>query len=255
MLNEAKVSTSTNDFLGKPKPEGVILVVGSSPSSVAITARNLQSLGYAIDIAHTFSGALKLLKENSLSRIPDLVLVELNFKSQLADALRFPVDVKNQTLWGRIPMILRSPMRDTKIIVQALKAGYCDYVITPADKETIKERISRVFKRNAEIEDLTYKLPISSKAIIRSEIELSALNEFGAEAVTQNYYSAGTVFNLSTDVFGKFHLEVPVRVISCEALQSGQWKYKLALGFIGITSTLQQRLRQFAITNGRHIVN
>lgn len=258
MLNAVnyKLEKTAHDFVGKPKPEGVVLVVGSSPSSAMITARNLEALGYCTDVVHSFSAALTLLKENSLSHIPDLILVELNLSSQLSEALRFPVAVKNETLWGNIPMIIRSPIKDSDVIIQVLKAGYCDYVITPADKETLKERISRAFKQAAQIEALTFPLPIKSKANLRLEVELTALNEFGAEAVTQNFLAPGTVFGLKTDLLQRFHLdEVPVRVINCEPLQTGEWKYKLALGFVGITPSLQQRIRQFAITNGRYALN
>jgi DNA-binding response OmpR family regulator len=257
MLNAVNFhSEKTHDFVGNPKPEGVVLVVGSSPASAQITARNLEALGYATDVVHSFSSALSLLKENTVSHVPDLILVELNLTSQLSEALRFPVAVKNETIWGKIPIMIRSPIKDTDIIIQVLKAGYCDYVITPSDKETLRERISRAFKQAAQIEGLTYPLPIKSKAILRLEIELTALNEFGAEAVTQTFLAPGTVFNLKTDLLQRFHLnEIPVRVINCEELRMGDWKYKLALGFVGTTPGIQRRMRQFAMSKGRYVIN
>ena len=255
-VTQLPAGKAAHDFVGKPKPEGVVLVVGSSPSTAQITARNLEALGFTTDVVHSFSSALALLKEDSLHHIPDLILVEINLSSQLPDALRFPMAVKNQTVWGNIPKIVRSPIKDADIIVKVLKAGYCDYVICPTDKETLKERISRVFMQSAEIERLTYPLPVRTNAILRLEIELSAINEFGAEAVTQSFLAPGTVFNLQTDLLERFHLkEIPVRVINCEEQKKGDWKYKLALGFVGTTSSFQQRLRQFAISRGKYALN
>jgi DNA-binding response OmpR family regulator len=253
-MNQGIAEKTVHDFVGKPKPDGVVLVVGPSASSALITARNLEAMGFTTDVVHSFSSALYLLKDDSLHHIPDLILVELNLASQIPEALRFPAAVKNQTLWGNIPMIVRSPLKDSDTIVKALKAGYCDYVICPTDKDTLKERISRVFTQVAEIEKLTYPLPIQTSGILRLEIELSAINEFGAEALSQNFLAPGTVFNLQTDLLQRFHLkEIPVRVINCEELKKGDWKYKLALGFVGISPALQQRFRQFAISKGKYV--
>jgi CheY-like chemotaxis protein len=232
------------------KSDGVVLIIDPLPSSASITAAHLQSWGYSIDIVHSFSAALELLKNGEL--IPDLIVVDILNTLHLKQSLRFPTDLKRETMWGHIPLIARSAMKEQATIIKVLRAGYTDYIIGPVEKEILKDRIDKVFHNTLAINHLTFPKPISASGSLILDIHLTSINEFGMEGFSNTRIADQTIFCLQTEILENIGLDqVMVKVVGCGESEGNDWKYKVAMTFVGISPAVQQRIRQFAMASNR----
>jgi CheY-like chemotaxis protein len=256
-MSEVIAATTTTSLESKhdllrpnAKSDGVVLLIDPLPSSASITAAHLQSWGYSIDIVHSFSAALELLKDGEL--IPDLIVVDILNTLHLKQALRFPTDLKKETMWGNIPIIARSAMREQATIIKVLRAGYSDYIIGPVEKEILKDRIDKVFHRTLVINPLTFPKPISASGSLIMDIHLTSINEFGMEGFSNTRFPDQAIFCLQSEILESIGLDqVMVKVVRCGDAEDIDWKYKIALTFVGITPAVQQRIRQYAMAANR----
>jgi CheY-like chemotaxis protein len=226
----------------------MILLIDPLPSSASITATNLTSWGYTVDIVHSFNQALELLKVGEL--IPDLIFVDILNHLHLKQALRFPADVRKETMWTNIPIIARSAMKEKATVLKVLKAGFSDYIVAPLEKDVLKDRVDKIFHKTISINSTTFPKPISTSGSLVTDIHLTSINEFGLEGVSNTQLPNQTIFTLQSEILESLNLDqVLVKVTGCQSINEGEWKYKLAMSFVGISPAIQQRIRQFAIAN------
>ncbi|MFW5870417.1 MAG: sigma-54-dependent transcriptional regulator, partial [Candidatus Sumerlaeota bacterium] len=115
-------------------------------------AANLQSAGYAIDIADDGSSALEYLK----TAFYDLVVTDIRLPD--IDG----IDILSRIKQGRdgldptMPVIVLSSVRDIDTAVRAMREGAADYLTKEAEKQEILMRIERILEQSALINENRY---------------------------------------------------------------------------------------------------
>lgn len=115
--------------------KGTILIVDDQERNIQVVGTTLSSFGYDFMIANSGEQAI----ERAKSRIPDLVLLDINMPGMNG----FEVCKEFEKVNGmeEIPVIFLSADDEKNTIVKALEAGGVDYVVKPFNKAELLARV------------------------------------------------------------------------------------------------------------------
>ena len=118
----------------QPLPQ--LLIVDDEEGVLQYTQRNLQSLGYEVLASTDWDEAKSLLQQPDVQ--PEIILIEPLLKSNNGNRTLQEICAEAQ----EIPVIALSTSRDPQTVVEAMQAGFRDYVCKPVEFEQLSETIS-----------------------------------------------------------------------------------------------------------------
>ena len=137
--------TFRSDSELKSKPEGAsrgrVLVVDDNSDNRDLLIRRLEKNGFEFDIAENGEEALKALEESSF----DLVLLDIMMP--IMDGYQVLQQMKADTGFRHIPVIVISASQELSSIVKCIEMGADDYLPKPCDQILLKARIDACIEK------------------------------------------------------------------------------------------------------------
>lgn len=119
----------------------VVLLVDDDEMQHKLLARVLENLEIDLASAHTAAAAWRMLREQR----PDIVLMDLGLPD--IDGLEMTRRLKAMPRLAGIPVIMLTGQSGKKVVVDSLKAGACDFIVKPFDKEGLLTKLSKQLLR------------------------------------------------------------------------------------------------------------
>ncbi len=115
-----------------------VLLVEDSPTVREVLRGSLAGLGYEIAEACNGSQALTLLHEGTFDIVfTDLVMPEM-------DGYELCEEIRRHPSHRDMPIIVLSSHQEAPYVMQALRRGADDFLVKPADPQTIASVVARV---------------------------------------------------------------------------------------------------------------
>lgn len=117
------------------KPNGEILVVEDTPSSLKVLTSILLEAGYRVRPATDGELALRSVR----AKLPDLILLDVKLPNM--DGIEVCRRLKNQPETRDVPVIFISALHESELKVNALEIGGIDYITKPFSPPEVLARI------------------------------------------------------------------------------------------------------------------
>jgi len=119
-----------------------ILIVDDSFSMRKIITNILKTLGLNdVEGAENGHKAFVILKKYH----PDIILLDWNMP--VMDGYEFLTKIKANDELKSIPVLMVTSVAEKLKVIEAIKAGACDYVTKPFTADTIKEKLDKHIKK------------------------------------------------------------------------------------------------------------
>jgi len=161
---------------------GRILVVDDNESNRDMLSRRLKHEGYGVCMAESGHAALALLKSEAV----DLILLDVMMPEM--DGYEVLVQLKANSTWHDIPVIMISALDEIKSIVRCIEHGAEDYLPKPFDTTLLRARIGACLEKKRlrdqevrlrnEIEDWNKRLEQRVEEQVTQLERLSRLKRF-----------------------------------------------------------------------------
>jgi two-component system cell cycle response regulator DivK len=112
-----------------------ILIVDDAPMNLQLAGAILKREGYQIHTAEDGRQALDMLQSSR----PDLILSDIQMPGM--DGLEMTRIIKQDSRWAGIPVIAWTAYASQVNELQAIEAGFDDYLTKPVDVQTLRSRI------------------------------------------------------------------------------------------------------------------
>ena len=123
-----------------------ILVVDDDPDFIWLIRNMLEQNGYRVSEASDGQSALALFEKVN----PGVVL--LDYRMPGRNGLDIALEMKDRDV--SVPIIMITGYGEVRVAVHALKAGVCDYVIKPVDKDDLLFAITRAMENQYLVEEV-----------------------------------------------------------------------------------------------------
>ncbi|MDR0555803.1 MAG: hybrid sensor histidine kinase/response regulator [Holosporaceae bacterium] len=143
-----------------------ILVVDDQENARALLKRRLSTYGYEILAAASNKQALEILA----SSLVDVIF--LNMFMNGASSYDFLVELKGNSLYRSIPIIMISSDSDVDLVVKCIEAGAEDYLVKPLNQTLLRARLSNcIAQKEAHDKEIAYlaKIERGEKQIVAQE--------------------------------------------------------------------------------------
>lgn len=221
---------ATNQSLGH------ILIVDDDSNITELLAVNLRSEGYTVEVLSTAEDVDRRLQSRTR-------LVIVDAMKQPYSGMDLIYDFKDDPLTEHIGIILYSPIKSERMIIDALDAGADDYIVKPFSLRELVARVKSIIRRHAAKADLP-----------ANEVTFKSLS---VDLTNQTVKIDGTPLKLSQTEFAILSLllknidtPVPRAVIHKEV-----WNGDSAGLNERVVDTNISRLRKKLGPMGAHIVN
>jgi PleD family two-component response regulator len=153
-----------------------ILVVDDDPDVVAYLRRNLERIGFVLDVASDAEQVARRLEEHT----PDLILLDVMMPEGNGFGVLRRLAAGRDT--STIPVIVLTAAGRTTDRVRALRLGADDYVVKPFDVRELVARMRTVLRRARQLRELSPLTGLAGNAGITAEIaaRIAAQAESGA---------------------------------------------------------------------------
>ena len=226
-----------------------ILILDKSRNSASIVAYMLEAWGYQVDIVHS---AQTVIDQLNVDIVPDLILVEVI--SQDSDIFRLPALVKQLPKWSKIPIVAHSVLSDRTAVANAITLGYRDYIVRPTEPDILREKIAAIINHSTKIDGATYACPVSEKAKVVFEMQLTHVSELGLIGYSDKFFEINSILKLDSNILTEIGVaDLPLRVAGCDLIVGGQHKYKVALNFVALSDAGAKAIRLYIIKNAKNI--
>lgn len=141
-----------------------IMVVDDLPQNIELLEAYLAPEGYDVISASSGAEALaKLAAENV-----DLILLDVMMPAM--DGFEVLVNIRKNSVYGQIPVILVTALRDTEYRIRGIESGCDDFISKPVDKHELMARVRSLLKVKA-YNDLMlhYREELESDVALRTE--------------------------------------------------------------------------------------
>ncbi|MFX0123815.1 MAG: PleD family two-component system response regulator [Candidatus Hodarchaeota archaeon] len=128
----------TTDKIGEmsKKPASRILIVDDERDAVELLELILTKENHLIDKAFTTKDAIEILESSAL---PDLILLDVKMPG--TDGVTFCHEIKNESRYKHIPVIILSALTFPDDIKRGYECGANDYILKPWSNEDLIKRI------------------------------------------------------------------------------------------------------------------
>ncbi len=120
-----------------------ILLIEDSPFDAELVAAILHGAGYQLQIATTAADAMILLEKCN----PDLLLLDYELPDQ--NGLQLLQQIRSDTRWSELPVVMLTGESSREIVGESIKQGVNDYVIKPAQRELLLEKVEQRLLRGS----------------------------------------------------------------------------------------------------------
>ncbi|MEW6012064.1 MAG: response regulator [Elusimicrobiales bacterium] len=118
-----------------------VLVVDDSKTMRLIVSRIMKELGYEVGEAGNGKEAIEALKTDSSY---SLVMADWNMPEM--NGYEMVVNIKSDDNLKKIPIIMVTTETETGNVSKAIEAGASDFITKPFKKETVQEKINKIFQ-------------------------------------------------------------------------------------------------------------
>lgn len=118
-----------------------VLVVDDSKTMRLIVSRIMKELGYEVGEAGNGKEAIDALKNDSSY---SLVMADWNMPEM--NGYEMVVNIKSDDNLKKIPIIMVTTETETGNVSKAIEAGASDFITKPFKKETVQEKINKIFQ-------------------------------------------------------------------------------------------------------------
>lgn len=112
-----------------------VLVVDDSAIMRRIISNNLKTAGY-IDIVEANNGA------EAMENLSGVELILTDWNMPVMDGLSFVKEVRKNSDYGKIPILMITTEGAKTEVMEALKSGVNNYIVKPFTPETLVEKIN-----------------------------------------------------------------------------------------------------------------
>ncbi len=193
---------------------GTILVVDDTPATLHLVASQLQSSGYAVELAEDGDDALERAREVQ----PDLILLDIVLPG--IDGITVCRRLKDDVTTASIPVIFLTSLDQPETMISGFAAGGVDFLTKPVHPEELRARVrthvalrrlqedleTRVRERTAELGRANQQLRDEAEGRERTQATLRASEERYRELYENNpamYFTVGSTGRiLSVNRFG-----------------------------------------------------
>jgi two-component system chemotaxis response regulator CheY len=118
-----------------------VLVVDDSKTMRLIVSRIMKELGYEVGEAGNGKEAIEVLKTDSSY---SLIMADWNMPEM--NGYEMVVNIKSDDNLKKIPIIMVTTETETGNVSKAIEAGASDFITKPFKKETVQEKINKIFQ-------------------------------------------------------------------------------------------------------------
>lgn len=139
LANLKSKSSDSHEEKAEPESYGdspTILIVEDEPINSQTMKLILSQDGYQTLKAENGLEAIRIARE----KLPDLILMDI--KMPKMNGLKAVCSLKEKAETAHIPIIMLSAHSENAVVRECLKQGACDYIIKPAEKNILLERIA-----------------------------------------------------------------------------------------------------------------
>lgn len=212
-----------------------VLLVDDNPSDRKIVRTVTERNGFlATEVEDGFK-ALEALNEEQFA----LFIVDLQMPKmpglQLVKRLRSNPDL------AKTPILITSARNRPVDVVSAVQTGANDYIVKPMDIQVLEEKINRLSK-GAGADWKLYQVPEESRTTqVGLFMQTMALNEIGAEVVSNMNLPMNTTFTYNFDLLNMKGLKDTL--VKVEKARPGKDGTVYTVQFIGLTDVDRKKIR------------
>ena len=119
-----------------------ILIVNAEISALGTLRKELEAEDYSVIET---SDSLSIFRQIKVEK-PDLVLLDQELPG--LDGFEICRQLKNDALYGHLPVVMLSERGDVQSVIKSLEMGADDCVMKPFNLEELKARIRTILRRN-----------------------------------------------------------------------------------------------------------
>ncbi len=116
-----------------------ILIVDDSPTMRRILKNSLKHLGYE-DVGEAENGREAL----SMLHVDQYNFIVTDWNMQEMDGLTFVKTIKEESEFAAIPILMVTTSSQQEDVIEAMRAGFNNYVIKPFTPQVLKQKIDTI---------------------------------------------------------------------------------------------------------------
>ncbi len=128
--------------MGSTPCSGEILIVDDDANISDLLRVNLRSEGYSVSVS-------TVAEEVDRSTLADKSLVIVDAMNQPYSGMDFIYDIKDDPATEHLAIILYSPIKSERMVIDALDAGADDYIVKPFSLRELLARVKSVLRRHS----------------------------------------------------------------------------------------------------------